>query len=64
MFGSKSYKKEVKEELEDSPLMFDDFAMKEKESYVYLGDVIHSGGMAASGGHDQPEGRQGQRHGV
>ena len=48
VFGSKSYKKEVKEELEDSPLMFGDFIMKEKESDVYLGDVIHSGGLAAS----------------
>ena len=48
IFGSKSYKKKVKEELEDCPLMFGNFIMIEKESDVYLGDVIHSGGLAAS----------------
>ena len=48
VFGSKRYKQKVKEELEDCPLMFGDFEMKEKESDVYLGDVILSGGLAAS----------------
>ena len=48
VFGSKSYKSKVKEELQDLPLRFGDFEMKEKESDVYLGDVIHSGGLAAS----------------
>ena len=48
VFGSKSFKRKVREELEICPLMFGDFEMKEKESYMYLGDVLHSGGMAAS----------------
>ena len=48
VFGSKSYKKKVREELQVCPLMFGDFVMEEKESDVYLGDVLHSGGLAAS----------------
>ena len=47
MWGSKSYKSKVKEELADFPLRFGEFVMKEKESDVYLEDVIHSGGLAA-----------------
>ena len=48
VYGSKSYKRKVREELEICPLMFGDFEMKEQESDVYLGDVLHSGGLAAS----------------
>ena len=48
VYGSKRYKSKVKEELEDSPLMLGDIEMKEKEFDVYLGDVLHSAGMAAS----------------
>ena len=48
VFGNKNYKMKVKEELDNLPLMFGDFEMKEKESDVYLGDVLHSGGLAAS----------------
>ena len=38
----------MRDELKDSPLMFSDFVMNEKEGDVYLGDVIHSDGLAAS----------------
>jgi hypothetical protein len=48
VYGSKSYKKRVREELEIAPLKFGDFKMLEKESDIYLGDVLHSGGLAAS----------------
>ena len=36
------------EELEIASLKFGDFMMLEKESDVYLGDVLHSGGLSAS----------------
>ena len=48
VYGSKSYKKRVREELEIAPLKFGDFKMLEKESDIYLGDVLHSGGLSAS----------------
>ena len=48
MIGSKGYQKRVREELEVAPLVFGDFQMNEKEYDIYLGDVIHSGGLAAS----------------
>ena len=43
--GSSSYKKKVRKELKDSPLMFGSFTMKEKESEKYLGQIVHSGGL-------------------
>ena len=48
VFGNKDYKRKVKEELDNFPLMFGDFEMKEKQSDIYFGDVIHAGGLAAS----------------
>jgi hypothetical protein len=42
------YKKQVRKELDICPLKFGDFVMKEKEQDVYLGDVLSSGGLAAS----------------
>ena len=48
LYGSEKWKKEVREELERSPLKFGDFLMKEKEQGVYLGDVLSSRGLAAS----------------
>ena len=48
VYGTKNYKKKVKEELEAIPLMFGEIVMKEKESDVYLGDILHSEGMPAS----------------
>ena len=38
----------MREELEICPLMFGDLKMKEKEPDMYLGDVLHSAGLAAS----------------
>ena len=46
--GSSSFKKKVREELKNSPLIFGSFSMKEKESEQYLGQIIHSGGMEKS----------------
>merc|ERR1711895_218227 len=46
--GSSSFKKKVREELKNSPLVFRTFNMKEKESEKYLGQVIHSGGLEKS----------------
>ena len=46
--GSSSFKKKVREELKNSPLVFGTFNMKEKESEKYLGQVIHSGGLEKS----------------
>ena len=48
VMGSSSFKKKVREELKDSPLVFGSFSMKEKESEKYLGQIIHSGGMEKS----------------
>ena len=48
MQGNLQYKKQVRKELEISPLKFGDFDMKEKDQDVYLGDVISSRGLAAS----------------
>ena len=38
----------MREELKDSLLMFGSFTMEEKESENYLGQIIHSGGLARS----------------
>ena len=46
--GSKDYKKSAKENLEDNPLVFGDFVMKEKISDKYLGQVLHGGGLEES----------------
>ena len=46
--GSLTYKKKVKKELKDSPLMFRSFTMEEKESKKYLGHIIHSGELERS----------------
>ena len=48
VYGSKAYKRQVMEELEIASLKFGDFMMLEKESDVYLGGVLHSGGLSAS----------------
>ena len=48
VYGSKAYKRQVREELEIAPLKFGNFMMLEKESDMYLGDVLHSDGMSAS----------------
>ena len=46
--GFSSYKKKVRKELKDSPLVFGSFTMEEKESKKYLGQIIHSGGLERS----------------
>ena len=48
LFGYEKYKKEVRQELLRSPLMFGDFRMIKKEQYMYLGDMIATRGMAGS----------------
>ena len=48
LYGSDKWKKEVRDELERSPLQFGDFVMKEKDQDIYLGDVLSSEGLAAS----------------
>ena len=46
--GSKEFKRKAKEDLKAKPLMFGDFAVKEKESDKYLGQILHSYGMEES----------------
>jgi hypothetical protein len=46
--GSETWKKSVRKELEESPLKFGEFIMKEKEQDIYLGDVLSSNGLEAS----------------
>ena len=46
--SSLSYKKKAKKVLEDSPLVFRSFTIEEKEPEKYLGQIIHSGGLARS----------------
>ena len=48
-FGRKpTLQTESAEELDVAPLRFGNFEMQEKVEYAYLGDVISSGGLAAS----------------
>ena len=46
--GSSSFKQKVKDDLEDHPLTFGNFEMKEKVSDKYLGQVLHGGGLEES----------------
>ena len=46
--GNKSYKQRVREDLKQCPLMFGDFMMTGKTEGAFLGDIISSGGLAAS----------------
>ena len=46
--GSRSFKESVKNEIQDHPIMFGDFMMKEKVSDKYLGQVLHGGGLEES----------------
>ena len=48
LFDSEKWKRNVREELERSPLMFGDFIMKEKQHDVYLGDTLSGKCLAAS----------------
>ena len=48
LVGNQQFKEKVREEIEVAPLNFGDFEMQEKAEYEYLGDVISSGGLAAS----------------
>ena len=42
------YIEQMKEEIKANPIMFGNFELKFKESYVYLGDVISAGGLEAN----------------
>ena len=46
--GSSSFKQSVKLEIQDYPMIFGDFVMKEKISDKYLGQVLHGGGLEES----------------
>ena len=48
VFGSKSYKDKVNEQLETNPLYLGDFQVKRKESDRYLGQILHTNGVRAS----------------
>jgi hypothetical protein len=48
LLGNRNYKQSVRDELEQCPLKFGDMEMPEKAEEAYLGDVISSGGLAAS----------------
>ena len=46
--GNTKYKETVKKNLENNPLMFGDFRLKQRESDRYLGQVLHGGGLDMS----------------
>jgi len=48
VYGTKSFKEKVEEELEMAPLVFGKFEAKRKESDKYLGQTLHEGGLAMS----------------
>ena len=48
LVGNREFKANVRDELKEAPLKFEDFEMQEKAEYEYLGDIISSGGLAAS----------------
>ena len=46
--GTTNYRENIQKEIEDNPLMFGKIVCKEKDSDVYLGDVISSQGLEHS----------------
>ena len=46
--GKDKYKKEISSKLESTPLTLYNKPMKKVDEYVYLGEVIHSGGLSSS----------------
>ena len=48
VIGNKSYKQRVQEDFKQDPLRFGDLDLSEKSEGAYLGDIISSGGLAAS----------------
>ena len=46
--GTPKFKKKVKEETEEDPIMFGDIELKRAECATYLGDELHENGLAAS----------------
>ena len=43
--GSNMFKKKVREDFQNHPLMFGDFAVKERECDKYLGQMLHGNGL-------------------
>ena len=48
LYGSNQYKKQIRAELESTPLKFGNFSMLEKHQDVYLGDVLSTSGLSGS----------------
>ena len=48
VYGNQNYKKQVEEEVEESPLSLGDIALKKKSQQKYLGDMLDERGLAAS----------------
>ena len=48
VMGCKKYKEKVYTELKENPIMVGKFVTTEKEVDKYLGDLMHSDGLAAS----------------
>ena len=46
--GSRNFKTKVENDLKDESLMFGAFHVKQKTSDIYLGQVLHSGGLGCS----------------
>jgi hypothetical protein len=46
--GTDKFRDEIMKEVESNPIMFGEITCKQKESEVYLGDVISAGGLEAS----------------
>ena len=48
VFGSKVFKEKVRKDLDQSPLMFGNFPLRQRVSEKYLGQILHSEGLSRS----------------
>ena len=48
MCGSRKYRSKVAKDLEQNPIVFEDFPVKEKICDRYLGQMLHGGGLDES----------------
>ena len=48
VIGTKKYKRDIEEQLENNPVVFGSFQCKPKQEDKYLGDMISANGLAAS----------------
>ena len=48
VYGSKKYRQNVEEEVEDNPLTLGDIQLRKKNQQKYLGDILDERGLSAS----------------